>query len=111
MQSASRQLLFVLTLVWPLLAGHPAWAQSAVVLRGGTVWDGTGAVRPDTDVLLQGGLVRQLGRKLTAPAGAREVDVRGKVVTPGLVDMHSHLGVYAAPSTSARHIRNATAVT
>ena len=43
MQSPARQLLFVLTLVWPLLAVQAAWAQSAVVLRGGTVWDGTGA--------------------------------------------------------------------
>jgi imidazolonepropionase-like amidohydrolase len=84
-----------------LLSASAAWAHPAVLLRGGTVWDGTGAVRPDTDVLLQDGLVRQVGRQLTLPVGAREIDARGKVVTPGLVDMHSHLGVYAAPSTNA----------
>src|SRR5437867_11672793 len=42
-----------------------------------------------------------VGEKVDAPAGAVEVDGTGKYVTPGLIDDHSHLGVYAAPGTDA----------
>jgi imidazolonepropionase-like amidohydrolase len=52
-------------------------------------------------VLIVDGKIAAVGTDLTAPAGAAEVDATGKFVTPGLIDVHSHLGVYAAPSTSA----------
>ena len=38
---------------------------------------------------------------LDAPADATRVDGRGKWVTPGLIDVHSHLGVYPSPGVSA----------
>lgn len=72
-----------------------------VLLRGGTLWTATGTVLPDTDLLLQAGHITAIGKALALPAGATEVDARGRIVTPGLVDMHSHLGVYAAPNTRA----------
>lgn len=37
------------------------------------------------------------GETVEPPAGAITVDAKGRVVTPGLVDMHSHIGVYALP--------------
>jgi imidazolonepropionase-like amidohydrolase len=52
-------------------------------------------------VLIVDGRIAGVGTELTAPAGAAEVDGTGKFVTPGLIDVHSHLGVYAAPATSA----------
>src|SRR3546814_13385329 len=42
-----------------------------------------------------------IGTGLTAPAGAVRVDGSGKWVTPGLIDIHSHLGVYPSPGARA----------
>lgn len=72
-----------------------------VLLQHGQLWTATGDKLDDTDLLLQDGRITMIGKGLVAPQGARVVDVRGKVVTPGLVDMHSHLGVYAAPNARA----------
>jgi imidazolonepropionase-like amidohydrolase len=41
-----------------------------------------------------------VGKKLSAPSGARTIDAQGRWVTPGLIDIHSHLGVYASPAVS-----------
>jgi dihydroorotase len=43
------------------------------------------------DVLVENGLVKEIGAGLTAPAGAETIDAAGKYVTPGLIDMHVHL--------------------
>ncbi|MDZ4865187.1 MAG: amidohydrolase [Gemmatimonadota bacterium] len=50
-------------------------------------------------ILLQDGRIVAIGPTLAAPAGASVIDGTGKFVTPGLIDDHSHLGVYAAPGT------------
>jgi imidazolonepropionase-like amidohydrolase len=42
-----------------------------------------------------------VGRNLEAPAGTQVLDATGKWVTPGIIDVHSHLGVYASPGVSA----------
>ena len=41
------------------------------------------------------------GPDVAPPAGAMVVDGKGKVVTPGIIDVHSHLGDYAVPSVNA----------
>jgi imidazolonepropionase-like amidohydrolase len=67
------------------------------LIRGATVWTAAGQVLERTDVLLRDGRIAEVGRGLAAPAGARVVDGRGKHLTPGLIDPHSHLGVYPVP--------------
>ena len=42
-----------------------------------------------------------VGNALAAPEGARVVEANGRWVTPGLIDVHSHMGVYASPGTDA----------
>ena len=65
-----------------------------LLLRGGTVYDGTGAAPVRADVLLAEGTVAAIAPDL--PAGdARCLDVRGKAVTPGFLDSHRH-GDFAA---------------
>lgn len=73
----------------------------AVLIQHATVLTGTGERLDDADVLLEGGRVVAVGSALTAPAGATRVDGTGKWVTPGIIDVHSHLGVYASPSVRA----------
>src|SRR5262249_61052900 len=52
-------------------------------------------------VLLRDGKMAAVGRTVPAPADAELIDGRGKYLTPGVIDDHSHLGVYAAPGGDA----------
>jgi imidazolonepropionase-like amidohydrolase len=70
-----------------------------LLIRGAIVLDGAGARLDGADVLTHAGKVVAVGRGLKAPAGAAEVDGRGRWVTPGVVDIHSHDGVYVLPLT------------
>lgn len=72
-------------------------ASPPVLIRGATVLTGTGTRLDDADVLMRDGKIVAVGRGLDAPADAVRVDGRGKWVTPGLIDVHSHLGVYPSP--------------
>lgn len=76
-------------------------AAPPVLIAGATVLTGDGRRLDDADVLLRDGRVEAVGKALAAPADALRVDGRGKWVTPGLIDVHSHLGVYASPGVSA----------
>ena len=59
-----------------------------LVLRGGTLYDGTGAPGRVADVAIVGDRIAEVGPDL--PAGRREVDASGLLVTPGWVDIHTH---------------------
>ncbi|WP_448624363.1 N-acyl-D-amino-acid deacylase family protein [Geodermatophilus sp. URMC 64] len=59
-----------------------------VVVRGGTVVDGTGAPRRTADVAITGDRITEVGR--VAGRGRREIDAEGAVVAPGFVDIHTH---------------------
>jgi N-acyl-D-aspartate/D-glutamate deacylase len=59
-----------------------------LVVRGGTVVDGTGVEPRSADVAVAGGRVAVVGR--VAARGKRELDARGLLVTPGFVDIHTH---------------------
>src|SRR5207245_11150045 len=62
-----------------------------LVLRGGRVIDPSRDLDETADVLIQDGKIAGLGAGLGTPDGAEVRDVRGKVVAPGLVDVHVHL--------------------
>lgn len=67
---------------------------AAVVVRGATVWtQGPAGILESTDLVVADGKIVAVGRNLTAPAGAVEIDGRGRHVTPGIIDAHSHSGV------------------
>ena len=59
-----------------------------LVIKGGTVVDGTGAPRRTADVAITDGTVTEVG-KVDGPA-ARTIDADGGIVTPGFVDVHTH---------------------
>jgi imidazolonepropionase-like amidohydrolase len=76
--------------------------QSApVLIRNATVLTATGARLDNADVLIADGKISAVGSSLTAPANATIVDGTGRWVTPGLIDIHSHLGVYPSPAVQA----------
>jgi N-acyl-D-amino-acid deacylase len=59
-----------------------------LVIRGGTVVDGTGAARFAGDVAIRDGLIVEVGK--VAGAARRVIDADGLLVTPGFVDIHTH---------------------
>ncbi len=76
-------------------------AAPPVLIRGATVLTGTGSRLDNADVLLRDGRIAAVGASLDAPADAVRVDGSGKWVTPGVIDIHSHLGVYPSPAANA----------
>ncbi|ULL00969.1 amidohydrolase family protein [Bradyrhizobium sp. I71] len=59
-----------------------------LVIRGGTVADGSGGALFEADVAISGGKISEVGK--VAGTGREEIDARGKLVTPGFVDVHTH---------------------
>ncbi len=69
-----------------------------MAIVGGTVFTGAGQRIDNGVVIVTDGRVAAVGGPSTAiPAGHRRVDAAGRFVTPGVIDTHSHLGVYPSP--------------
>ena len=71
------------------------------VIRNATILTGAGPVIERGSILLQNGRVAAVGGSVNAPPDAVVIDASGKWVTPGIIDTHSHLGVYPAPAVEA----------
>ena len=67
-----------------------------IVIRNATVFDGDGNKFQNYDVHFSNGEIQAIGPDLVVD-GADEIDGTGKFVTPGIIDNHSHMGVYPAP--------------
>lgn len=78
---------------------------SSTLITNATVLTGTGERLDETDVLLVDGKVQQVGKDLTATADIT-IDAQGKWVTPGIIDVHSHLGAYPSPSVESHQDGN-----
>ncbi len=91
----------------PLAAALADPGTPPIVIRGATVLTATGQRFDKGTVVIDKGTLRYVGDgEAPVPAGAIEVDGTGKVVTPGIIDAHSHIGVYAAPDARAHQDGN-----
>jgi len=91
-------------------APNDAWASRyqpiaspPLLISGATILIGNGQRLEDADILLEHGKIAAVGPQLQAPEGAVHVDGYGKWVTPGLIDVHSHLGVSPSPGVRAHN--------
>ena len=62
--------------------------QASLVIRGGTVIDGSGGDLVEADVAVRDGTIAAVGKDLSK--GDQEINAAGKLVTPGFVDVHTH---------------------
>jgi imidazolonepropionase-like amidohydrolase len=85
----------------PYPSTYRAYPGVPTLIRGATVIDGEGGLIQGGSVLFADGKVVAVGQTLEAPAGATVIDAAGKYVTPGIIDIHSHLGDYPSPSVQA----------
>jgi imidazolonepropionase-like amidohydrolase len=70
--------------------------QQTLVIRGGTLFDGTARESSDNKIILiENGRIAAIGEDCEIPQGAREIDATGYAILPGLIDLHVHFG---APS-------------
>src|SRR5215207_15012 len=83
-----------------------------VILRGGTVIDGTGRPRYPADVAITGDRIGAIGPGLAKAAGAREIDVSGRIVAPGFIDVHTHddRALLGSPDMAAKASQGVTTV-
>lgn len=84
---------FVLAVVASAATQQPA----ELIIRSGLLVTAVG--RTEGDVRIRNGTIAEIGRNLTAAAGAREIDAKGLLVLPGGIDPHVHLG--GAPRAGA----------
>jgi dihydroorotase/N-acyl-D-amino-acid deacylase len=98
-----RRILFVLLLAPALLVGQAPTYD--LILRGGRIVDGTASPWYVADVGITGDTITRIARSIAGPA-ARVVDVKGLVVAPGFIDIHTHArrGIFELP-TADNYVR------
>ncbi|MEX2155864.1 MAG: amidohydrolase [Gemmatimonadales bacterium] len=85
----------------PYASTYQRHSNPPVVIRNATIMTAAGQEIQGGSILFRDGRIVAVGPTVDAPADAIVVDGTGKWVTPGVIDTHSHLGVYAAPGTQA----------
>lgn len=84
----------------PFPSTYHAYPGAPTLLTNVTVLDGEGGRIDRGQVLFRDGKIVAVGQNLDA-AGATVIDGQGKYVTPGVIDIHSHLGDYPSPGVQA----------
>ncbi|PQA87770.1 amidohydrolase [Hyphococcus luteus] len=87
----------------PYPSTYKPYPGETVLLTGATVLTGTGERIENGSVLIADGKVSAVGAadSIEAPEGAETIDAEGKWITPGIIDIHSHLGDYPSPSNAS----------
>src|SRR5262249_54782820 len=94
-------LLFVSLLTAP--ADDPPAAAGPVAFRGARIHTAAGKPIDDGVLVIDKGKIVAVGPagSVTIPRGARVIDAGGRTIIPGLVDTHSHIGIYPKPAVPA----------
>ena len=69
-----------------------------VLVKGGRVLTGTGEELLTADILIKDNIIVDIAETIEISSDATVINAKDKWVTPGIIDIHSHMGVYAAPS-------------
>lgn len=72
---------------------------STTLITNAVILDGLGGMIEDGQILLSEGKIQAIGQAVDVADEVTVIDAQGKWVTPGIIDTHSHLGVYPSPDT------------
>lgn len=67
--------------------------KGSVLIKNATVITATKGTLENSDLLVQDGIIKQIGKNLNAPSGVETIDATGKFLMPGIIDAHSHVGL------------------
>lgn len=84
---------------------EPATANT-ILIQHATILTGSGERIDDADLLMDNGKILAVGRALAVPPQATVINAKGRWITPGILDPHSHLGNFAAPNVWAHQDGN-----
>ena len=84
----------------PFKSTYSPLPQSNILFKGANIYDGEGNEFLNTDVIIKDGIIIAIGEDLPVSDKTIIIDVTDKWITPGIIDIHSHMGVYPAPSVS-----------
>jgi len=85
----------------PYPSTYVRYPGAPTVIHGATIFDGDGHRLDRGDILIADGVIKAVEPNLMVPDGAVVIDGTGKWVTPGIIDVHSHLGDYPSPGVSS----------
>lgn len=77
-----------------------------VAIEHATLYPVNGPVIQDGTILIRDGVIAEIGKSVNVPTGARRIDGHSKHVMPGIIDTHSHMGVYPWPGVEANQDGN-----
>lgn len=72
-----------------------AVAQEVIAIRGATVHTAAGPPIANATIIVRNGKIAEVGKNVSTPAGAKVYEAAGKVIVPGMMDNHSHIGASA----------------
>ncbi|WP_224484427.1 metal-dependent hydrolase family protein [Robertkochia aurantiaca] len=94
------KVLMVLALLLLVQTGFSQEEQSSVLIKNANVFDGVNEkLQQGVDVLIEGNLVKEIGKNLSAGNDVMVIDAGGKTLIPGLIDMHWHMALAELPMT------------
>jgi imidazolonepropionase-like amidohydrolase len=85
----------------PFPSTYQPFPGRTTLIRNATIMTAAGPSIKNGSVLLRDGKIVAVGASVNAPVDALVIDGTGKYVTPGIIDVHSHVGVYPAPGVDA----------
>ena len=80
----------------PFESNYKPLASERTLIKSVNLYDGLGNEFSNFDVLFDNGIIEEIGKDIE-DGNATIIDAKGKWLTPGIIDIHSHMGVYPAP--------------
>ena len=80
----------------PFESNYKPLASERTLIKSVNLYDGLGNEFSNFDVLIDNGIIEEIGKDIV-DGDAMIIDAKGKWLTPGIIDIHSHMGVYPAP--------------
>ena len=84
-------LIFILSASITLSWSQPS--KGSLLIKNGTVLTVTKGTLTNSDVLIVDGIIKKIGKNISAPKGVEVIDATGLYVMPGIIDAHSHIGI------------------